>query len=267
MPELLHYSPTPLRPVIFLFSSIFILVLILICGAVINIVSDSYSTMSETQPNSNSKSNAYSYRKVDTLHDSTQQTPINAINSFDISSVTNVSENVPSNNASLCFPQSWLEEDDWLGTQFTDLAEITPTWVLIVFVILPLYSIASVFQNIAWYNYVYQNNALMPFGIGYLISMGFAAAEYLFMIPGTRMGIRKEIPLFTLGILSTPCSWIAFFWYLVYMQNKQISGLQWLSFVFILIGLGISFYNDYLQETPSTPNTICTTNTTNTTQS
>lgn len=107
----------------------------------------------------------------------------------------------------------------------------------IIFTIIVLFTLSSIFQTIAWY---FNIDGKYAFFFGFLISMIFVFFEYLFMLPANSLGYTI-FSIFQLSILIELINWTVFIVYIKYIRKEEITLKGWIALLIIAIGVVVGY--------------------------
>lgn len=110
-------------------------------------------------------------------------------------------------------------------------------YLSILFTVLVLFIISSIFGTIAWY---FNIDGKYAFLYGFAVTMVLVVFEYLFLIPANNIGYTL-FSIFQLSLLVELINWTVFILYIKYVRNEEVTQKSWLALVFIAIGVVIGY--------------------------
>ena len=108
----------------------------------------------------------------------------------------------------------------------------------LIFNVVFLFFISSIFQTLAWY---YNVDNKFSFWIGFALSMFFVFFEYLFMLPANNMGY-EVFNLVQLAMMAEIINWIVFIIYVKMLRKDDEIGKNcWLGLMMMMFGILIAY--------------------------
>ena len=107
----------------------------------------------------------------------------------------------------------------------------------VIFTIIVLFTLSSIFQTIAWY---FNIDGKYAFFFGFSISMIFVVFEYLCMLPANSLGYTV-FSIFQLSILIELINWTVFMVYIKYIRKEEVTLKGWIALLIIAVGVVIGY--------------------------